>query len=36
MVLDGRHGAYWQIPVLIAALVAVAWFFARRRSGDGR
>ncbi len=29
----GGMGSYWQVPVLIVVLVAVAWLLARRRSG---
>jgi hypothetical protein len=32
----GGMGLYWQIPVLIAVLVILAWAFARRRSRDDR
>jgi hypothetical protein len=28
-------GLYWQLPILILAIVIVAWLFARRRSANG-
>jgi len=32
----GGMGLYWQLPVLIAVVVIVAWLFASRRSRSGR
>ena len=32
----GGMGLYWQVPVLILAVVMVAWMYSRGRSRHGR
>jgi len=32
----GGMGLYWQLPILLLVIAMLAWFFARRRPGDGR